>query len=99
MESRYEAASLGETRPRGSLPDSGRTGILTKTSPRSPRIPEMKISTFPSLLIGCCLALLVVHARAADWPQWRGPNRDGISHESGLVKEWPADGPKAVWKV
>jgi hypothetical protein len=30
---------------------------------------------------------------AADWPQWRGPNRDGISRENGLLKTWPASGP------
>jgi outer membrane protein assembly factor BamB len=37
--------------------------------------------------------------RATDWPQWRGPNRDGISEEKGLLKEWPKDGPKVVWQV
>jgi len=36
-------------------------------------------------------------AAADDWPQWRGPNRDGASKESGLLKEWPKDGPKLVW--
>jgi len=33
------------------------------------------------------------------WPQWRGPNRDGISPETGLLKEWPEDGPPLLWKV
>src|SRR5258706_486105 len=36
---------------------------------------------------------------AADWPQWRGPNRDGISSETGLLKEWPAGGPRLLWKA
>ncbi|MFN7936571.1 MAG: PQQ-binding-like beta-propeller repeat protein [Bryobacteraceae bacterium] len=35
----------------------------------------------------------------ADWPQWRGPNRDGISPEKGLLKSWPEGGPKQVWKT
>ncbi|HKR22473.1 MAG TPA: PQQ-binding-like beta-propeller repeat protein [Pyrinomonadaceae bacterium] len=35
----------------------------------------------------------------AIWPQWRGPNRDGISKETGLLKQWPADGPALVWKA
>lgn len=35
---------------------------------------------------------------AADWPQWRGPNRDGISKETGLIDRIPAEGPKLVWK-
>lgn len=34
-----------------------------------------------------------------DWPQWRGPNRDGISHETGLLSEWPESGPPTVWKA
>ena len=38
-------------------------------------------------------------APAADWPQWRGPNRDGISAEQGLLQQWPQEGPKLVWKV
>jgi outer membrane protein assembly factor BamB len=36
---------------------------------------------------------------AANWPQWRGPNRDGISKETGLLKQWPAEGPPLVWKA
>jgi len=35
----------------------------------------------------------------ANWPQWRGPNRDGISKETGLLKQWPAQGPALVWKA
>src|SRR3954468_8189033 len=38
-------------------------------------------------------------AAPADWPQWRGANRDGISPETGLLKEWPADGPPLAWKL
>lgn len=34
-----------------------------------------------------------------NWPQWRGPNRDGISNEKGLLKEWPESGPKEIWSV
>src|SRR5438067_7134197 len=34
-----------------------------------------------------------------DWPQWRGPQRNGVSQETGLLKEWPKDGPKLHWKV
>lgn len=38
-------------------------------------------------------------ARADDWPQWRGPNRDDISKEKGLLKAWPKDGPPLAWKI
>jgi outer membrane protein assembly factor BamB len=36
-------------------------------------------------------------ALGADWPQFRGPNRDGKSGETGLLKSWPAGGPKLLW--
>ncbi len=45
-----------------------------------------------------CFAIAVV-AIGADWPQWRGPARDGISRETGLLQQWPASGPKLVWRV
>jgi outer membrane protein assembly factor BamB len=35
---------------------------------------------------------------AANWPQWRGPERDGISKETGLLQEWPAEGPRLIWQ-
>jgi len=43
--------------------------------------------------------LLCLTAAAADWPQWRGPNRDGISQETGLLPEWPEEGPKLLWQL
>jgi outer membrane protein assembly factor BamB len=43
--------------------------------------------------------LLALLARADDWPQWRGPQRSGVSKEKGLLKEWPKGGPKLLWKA
>jgi outer membrane protein assembly factor BamB len=37
--------------------------------------------------------------RAEDWPQWRGPDRNGISKEKGLLQEWPKQGPKLLWEA
>ena len=34
-----------------------------------------------------------------DWPQWQGPNRTGLSTETGLLKAWPEKGPKVVWTI
>lgn len=53
------------------------------------------------LLVGLCLIALGYYrsAGAADWPQWRGPNRDGKSSETGLLKEWPQDGPRLLWEI
>jgi outer membrane protein assembly factor BamB len=36
---------------------------------------------------------------AEDWPRWRGPRLDGIAQESGLLKQWPAEGPKKLWSA
>src|SRR6201993_4304876 len=38
-------------------------------------------------------------AGPGDWPQFRGPNRDGVSSETGLLKQWPAGGPPLIWKA
>lgn len=48
--------------------------------------------------MACVLLASAAPALADDWPQWRGPNRDGISKETAL-KEWPKDGPKLLWQV
>lgn len=53
-------------------------------------------------VLTCCLAAIVALLNcnllpAADWPAWRGPNRDDISTETGLLKSWPEGGPEQVW--
>jgi outer membrane protein assembly factor BamB len=45
------------------------------------------------------LQAVVSNRALGDWPQWRGPNRDGVSTERGLLKDWPAGGPPLVWKA
>lgn len=52
----------------------------------------------PAILL-LALAQQALAQSAADWPQWRGPNRDGISKETGLLMQWPAEGPPLVWKA
>ena len=54
------------------------------------------------MLRAACVATLLcslAHAGAADWPQWRGPKRDGICQETGLLKQWPTGGPRRLWKI
>ncbi len=55
----------------------------------------MRRLTLPAL----CLGLAAGTAAAADWPQFRGPHRDGISPERGLLASWPPGGPRVLWKV
>src|ERR1035438_5347220 len=45
------------------------------------------------------LAAVLPPARGLDWPQGRGPDRNGISKETGLLRKWPAAGPKLLWSV
>jgi outer membrane protein assembly factor BamB len=35
----------------------------------------------------------------SDWPQWRGPERNGLSKDTGLLKQWPSSGPQKVWAI
>src|SRR5262249_50674524 len=46
-----------------------------------------------SVMVASCAVI------ADDWPQWRGPQRNGISSEKGLLQEWPKEGPKLLWKL
>lgn len=46
----------------------------------------------------CWLLAIPAIASDTDWPTFRGPKRDDISPDKGLLKEWPTDGPKLVWK-
>jgi outer membrane protein assembly factor BamB len=41
--------------------------------------------------------ILALAAQAADWPQYRGPTRDDVSAETGLLKQWPPAGPALLW--
>lgn len=49
------------------------------------------------LFTACAFAAVFSTALAADWTQWRGPGRKDHSPDKGLLKEWPASGPKQVW--
>ena len=49
------------------------------------------------LVLLLILALTVTFASAADWPQWRGPDRSGVSKETGLLQKWPEKGPRLAW--
>jgi outer membrane protein assembly factor BamB len=51
------------------------------------------------LLVTLSLTSGVVGIAADDWPQWRGPRRDGVSKETGLLKNWPASGPRLAWRI
>jgi outer membrane protein assembly factor BamB len=51
------------------------------------------------LLVVLTILLVSTVSLAGDWAQWRGPNRDGRSAETGLLKAWPEGGPKLLWRA
>lgn len=58
------------------------------------------MNPLPSLPAITLLAALSHFALSAgDWPRWRGPNLNGISTETGWSTEWPAEGPRQLWKA
>jgi len=65
------------------------------------RTRPVAIGRRPSAAVAVSWLLLAAGAGgalAADWPCWRGPYRDGICREIGLLKEWPEEGPRLLWK-
>ena len=46
-----------------------------------------------------CTSLLVAGVASSDWPRYRGPTGDARSPETGLLTEWPADGPPELWRA
>jgi len=45
------------------------------------------------------LAAVAAPSKGGNWPQWLGPDRNGVSRETGLLKSWPPEGPKLLWKA
>lgn len=52
--------------------------------------------TFQGLLFAVVLSS---SANALDWPQWQGPDRNAVTKENGLLKEWPKGGPPLAWQT
>ena len=77
----------------------------TKVNAADAQIDDQKSTdTMNSRLLITTVALSIFARQAFcagefDWPQWQGPNRDAISKETGLLKEWPKDGPPLAWKI
>lgn len=64
-----------------------------------PTFGRRSIKTTVAIVMGILFCFLSTISLAADWPQWLGPNRDGISSETGWSSSWPGDGPKEVWRL
>lgn len=63
-----------------------------------------KLFAAASLILICCFCnslrtTALGDCSPAEWPQWRGPNRDGVSLETGLLTSWQQDEPKVLWRI
>ncbi|MBN2137622.1 MAG: PQQ-like beta-propeller repeat protein [Sedimentisphaerales bacterium] len=56
----------------------------------------MKVRVAMAVMV---LTAVTCMSMGADWPQWQGPSRDGKSAETGLVKQWPENGPPLAWRI
>ena len=57
---------------------------------------------FPKTLLAAALTLPLLRCASLlgeDWPQWRGPHRDGVCGETGILESFPAEGLKVRWRV
>lgn len=77
------------------LSDSGKSGCMYE---KGEWRLKLKISGILSVILAAGLISMGTWA-SAQWPQWRGPGRDGISRETGLLKQWPAGGPAQLWSI
>jgi len=62
----------------------------------------MKFSSVVRQVSVTVIAVVMIFAQssiAKGWPQWKGPLRDNISTETGLVKQWPENGPPMLWSI
>ena len=71
----------------------------TKSSHRCPEHPVHPSTVIRFIMVGLS-AWLLMSAKVEgqdNWPQFHGPRRDNISHETGFLKAWPDEGPSLVW--
>ena len=66
---------------------------------RSAILFTLLILTWPGGLTSASSGEMDDAGPVLDWPQWRGPNRDAVSAETGLLREWPEEGPREIWRV
>lgn len=85
----------------GLIPVTGRNriGVDSFTELPTPISYRTMTTTLRLPLFALTALALASEAVAEDSPQWRGANRDGISTETGLLKEWPEGGPAISWKI
>jgi len=62
-------------------------------------INRLRLVLVMGILLCALETVCIINVQAADWPQWQGPDRDAISKETGLLREWPEGGPRLLRSV
>jgi outer membrane protein assembly factor BamB len=52
-----------------------------------------------AVAVFCAVVVLGAQRASTDWPQWRGSGRDGVSRDTGLLRQWPRAGPSLAWSA
>lgn len=74
------------------------TSSLPQSQPRL-AIASLRLRAFVTVFAAWAAAQVAAQLEAADWPQFLGPQRNGVSTETGLLETWPEGGPKALWRA
>lgn len=69
----------------------------TRGPARRPAVGPLTCAMCLLAILAGAVTLAAQSTSSADWPQWRGPRRDGVSTELGLLQQWPASGPAKRW--
>ena len=72
---------------------------ITSTNPLEIKNENANMNPRLFYLVALAVCSFTLVAGAADWPQWRGPDRNGISKETGLLPSRQTEGPKLLWHV
>src|SRR5436190_17862801 len=59
----------------------------------------MKLRFVATLVFALGTTGIAFQNQGIDWPQWQGPDRTGLSKETGLLQQWPPSGPPLMWSV
>ncbi len=88
-----------EMRPKSNTPlESSRR--ISEDCKNTTRLMSSMLHSFQAIGLALSATFIFSHPVSADsWPQWRGPNQDGKSQETGLLNEWPEEGPPLLWKI
>ena len=60
---------------------------------------KLRLVMVPIFVLALAVMIAGQSISTGDWPQWRGPDRTGLSKETGLMEEWPASGPQRIWQI